>query len=192
MTTIVVVRKGMRACIAADTMAKYGSAKESAAYIVNADKLVEVRGAWLGPTGPASAQLVLKSYFAQPDVRADFSSAEAIFETVVDMQGALKEDYFLNPKEDERDAYESLQMEILVASPSGIFGIYPQRSVQEYSRYCAFGSGAEYALGAMHALYDTLASPEEVARRAIEAAAEFDDSTALPMNCYSVDLVPRG
>ena len=57
--------------------------------------------------------------------------------------GALKDDYFLIPKEDERDPYESLQMETLVASPAGIFGVYPLRSVQEYTRYYAFGSGAE-------------------------------------------------
>lgn len=190
MTTIVVVRKGLRACIAADTLAKYGSAKEPASFVFDSDKLVPVGNAWLGPTGPASAQLVLKSYFSQPDVRADFTSSLGIFETVNDMQSALKEDYFLNPKEDERDPFESSQMEILIASPSGIFGVYPLRSVQEFTRFGAFGSGAEYALGALQACYDAYDRPEDIARKAIESSATFDDSTGLPITCYGIDLLP--
>ena len=188
MTTIVAVRKGHRAVIAADTLAKYGEAKEPARYIADHDKLVQVGDAWIAPTGPASAQLVLRSYFSNPDHRRDFSDSQGIFETMVDMQSALKDDYFLNPKEDERDPYESSQMEILVASPHGIFGVYPLRSVQAYTRFYAFGSGAEYALGAMYICYEALAEPEDIARRAIEAAAEFDDSTALPMTLQSIVL----
>lgn len=188
MTTLVAVRKGARACLAADTLAKYGDAREPAAYIANHDKLLRIGDAWLGPTGPASAQLVLTSYFSQPDSRRDFSCVQGIFETVTDLQGALKEDYFLNPKEDERDSYESSQMEILIASPHGIFGVYPLRSVQEYSRFYAFGSGAEYALGAMYEAYDRLESAAEIARRGIEAAAEFDDSTSLPLTSAEVEL----
>lgn len=188
MTTIVAVRKGNRACIAADTLAKYGDAREPAAYIANHDKLLRIGDAWLAPAGPASAQLVLTSHFSHPEARRDFSSVQGIFETVTDLQGALKEDFFLNPKEDERDPYESSQMEIMVASPHGIFGVYPLRSVQEYRRFYAFGSGAEYALGAMYVAYDQLEDPAEIARRGIEAAAEFDDSTSLPFTSASVDL----
>lgn len=191
MTTVVVVRKGRLACIAADTLAKYGDAAEPAAYIANHDKLVQVGDAWLAPTGPASAQLVLQSYFAVRDRRADFSSPQGVFETFVDMQGSLKDDYFLNPKEDERDPFESSQMEILVASPAGVFGVYPLRSVQEYTRFYAFGSGAEYALGAMFFEYDRHDDPAVIAERAIQAAAEFDDSTALPITSRTVELGAR-
>lgn len=188
MTTIVVVRKGSAACIAADSLAKYGETRESAAYVTNHDKLVQIGDTWLGPTGPASAQLILASYFASGEARSDFGSSLGIFETFTDLMGALKEDYFLIPKEDERDPYESLQMETLVAGPAGIFGIYPLRSVQEYSRFYAFGSGAELAMGAMHACYEGLDDPVEVARVGLEAAAEFDDSTAAPFTYKRVTV----
>lgn len=188
MTTIVVVRKGGTAVIAADTLAKYGETREAAAYVANHDKLVQVGDAILGPTGPASAQLVLRSYFDGEEARQDFASPQGIFETFTDLMGALKDDYFLIPKEDERDPYESLQMETLVASPAGIFGVYPLRSVQEYTRYYAFGSGAELALGAMHAVYDGAEDPEEVARRGLDAAAEFDDSTDGPYTVRRITL----
>ena len=78
MTTIVAVRRGDLACIAADTLTKYGEALESADFVVNADKLVRVGDAWLGPTGPAAAQLVLSSYFGRPDVRGRTSGEQGL------------------------------------------------------------------------------------------------------------------
>lgn len=190
MTTIVVARKGSKACIGADSLAKYGSTLEHAGLIENSEKLVGVGGAWLGPTGPASAQLLLTSYFGDPEHRADFSSAQGIFETLIDLQGTLKDQYFLNPREDERDPFDSMQMELLIASPAGIFGAYPLRSVQEYSRYYAFGSGAEYALGAMFTAYDGAPDARSVVEAGLQAAAELDDSTAGPHSVRELDLTP--
>ena len=62
-------------------------------------------------------------------------------------------------------------------------------SVQEYTRFYAFGSGAELALGAMHAAWDRAAGAEEVARAGLEAAAAFDDSSSGPFSLYTLDLV---
>ena len=188
MTTVVTVKKRGLACIAADTLARYGSTCESADYIVNSDKILLIGDSWVCPTGPASAQLVLRSYFADLQRRRDFSSLDAIFETMREMQTVLKEEYHLNPKEEEGDAFDSMQMEIMIASPAGIFGAYPLRSIQEYSRFYAFGSGATYALGAMHAVYDRLASAEEIAAHGIQAAAAFDDSTRLPYTVHTLQL----
>ncbi len=189
MTSIVVVRKSGRICIAADTLAKYGDALESADYIANADKLLQVGDAWLAAAGPASTQQVLKSYFADPKAPRDFTSVDAVFETLLEMQGVLKDNYYLNPKEDERDAFDSMQMELLIASPSGIFGAYPLRSVMEYTRFYAFGSGAEYAMGAMHAVFERYERIEAIAAAGMEAAAAFDDSTGLPYTLKSMPLV---
>jgi ATP-dependent protease HslVU (ClpYQ) peptidase subunit len=188
MTTVIVTRKNGKVCIAADSLAKYGSTLESANLIANSEKLVQVGDAWLAPTGPASAQLVLKSYFADEKRARDFSSAQGIFETFVDMQGILKDDYYLNPKEDERDPFDSLQMEILIASPAGIFGVYPLRSIQEYTRYYAFGSGAEYALGAMHNAYESCPDASSVAKAGLEAATALDDSTGQPITLQEITL----
>lgn len=188
MTTLVVVKKNGRAALAADTLARFGGTLESAEYIANADKLISVGDAHLAPAGPASAQLVLRSYFDDPEHRVDFSGLQQIFETFREMQSALKESYHLNPKEDENDPFDSLQMEILLASPAGIFGVYPLRSVQEYTKFYAFGSGAPYALGALEALYDRFESAEELARRAVAAAAKFDDSSEVPVTVRGVEL----
>src|SRR5262249_21386298 len=100
----------------------------------------------------------------------------------------LKEDYFLNPSEDSADEFESSRFDCLIANRSGIFGLYALRSVQEYTRFYAFGSGYAYALGAMHAVYDKANSAEEVVRAGLEASAEFDGPTGLPIEVRSIPL----
>ncbi|MCI0564756.1 MAG: hypothetical protein MN733_40330, partial [Nitrososphaera sp.] len=101
---------------------------------------------------------------------------------------ALKSDYFLTQGEDKESPYESSHMHVLIANPYGIFGVYGLRSVDEYNKYWAFGSGTDYALGSLHTTYDRFDDAEEIARAAIEAAAEFDNATGLPLTSYSVEL----
>ena len=89
-------------------------------------------------------------------------------------------------KEDSQDDYESMRMELMIASPGGIFGAYPQRSVQEFRSFYAFGSGAEFALGAMSAACDRVDDAEALARIGVETAARFDVSTELPMTLRTI------
>ena len=57
MTTIAVVRKNGIAAIAADTMTKWGTGKESAAYIANNDKIVRAGDSYLGAAGSATTRI---------------------------------------------------------------------------------------------------------------------------------------
>ena len=102
---------------------------------------------------------------------------------------------FLNTKEDDDDAYESSQLTALVVNPSGIFGVYSMREVFEFDRFWAIGSGRDFALGAMYAIYDqagktksTSKAAETIARLGVSACAEYDTGTALPMNIATVKL----
>ena len=95
----------------------------------------------------------------------------AIFETFRKLHPILKEQHFLNPKEEEDDPYESTQVTALVANEHGIFGVYSMREVFEYSRYWAVGSGREFALGAMYAEYPQLRTAAAIARVGIAAGA---------------------
>lgn len=188
MTTVVAVRKGQVACVAADTLSRYGYQLEPASRIENADKILEIDDTLLAPTGPASAQLVLRSYFSDENRTRDFRGIDAIFETTRQMQGVLKEEYFLNPKEDDEQEFESMQMRMLVANSSGIYGVYALRSIQEYKKFYAFGSGSEYALGALEALYETDMSAEALAKRAVEVAASLDAATEVPVTTRTIEL----
>ena len=64
------------------------------------------------------------------------------------------------------------------------------REVFEYSQFWAAGTGREFALGAMQALYSRLPTAEAIARAGIEAGALFDKNSALPMTLYTVKYRP--
>ena len=188
MSTIVVVRKNGIAVIAADTMTKLGHNYESAKYIVGGSKMIRVGDNAIAQVGHASFCLVMSSYFDSLKNKVALDSPAAIFKAAQEMHRAFKDDYNLNPNEDSDDPFESSRQQILIANSSGIFGLYALRSVQEYSRFYAFGSGTDFALGAMHALYESDLDAESIARAAIRAAADFDDATAEPIEVQTFKL----
>jgi ATP-dependent protease HslVU (ClpYQ) peptidase subunit len=189
MTTIAVVRKNGYAAIAADTMTKWGTGKETAEYIVNHGKIFRVGNNFLGVTGNATFQAILRDYFSRPRVYARFDNPLEIFKTWQKLHTVLKQDYYLVAGHGEDDAIESSRMDVLIVNAHGIFGVAAHRTVQEFAKFYAFGSGGDVALGVMFALYsDRARSAEDIARLAIEGAAEFDDSTGAPVMSYSVKL----
>ncbi|MBX3661772.1 MAG: MFS transporter [Burkholderiales bacterium] len=188
MTTIVVVRKGGEAAIAADTMTKWGPAKESAAYVANHGKLLQVGDSWLGLTGNATFKTILSDYFSRRAAKPRFDTPLAIFRAWQSLHAALKSEYHLLPGSHDDEPLESTRFDTLIANRHGIFGVVAHRTVQEFSRYYAFGSGSPYAMGALHALYDGRLGAEALARRAVETAAEFDDATGLPVDVQCMRL----
>jgi ATP-dependent HslUV protease, peptidase subunit HslV len=189
MTTIVAVRKNGIAALAADTLTKWGSVRESADYVVNSGKIIKVGSSYLAVTGNATFKMILQDYFLENVKSARFDSPMEIFRTWNQLHGALKSRYFLAPEEDKENAVESSHMDVLIANPHGIFGVAAHRTVQEYSSFYAYGSGADYALGSMHAIYRRAGlGAAQIARQALDAAAEFDDSTGMPVQVVTVRL----
>ena len=185
MTTLVAVRKHDQIVIAADSLTTFGDIRLGAPHDASYDKIVRHRDTYIGLCGSAAHQLVFESLLKQhPD--CDFGSRLAIFESMRKFHPILKDQHYLNPKEEEDDPYESTQITALVANPHGIFGVYSMREVFEYTRFWAIGSGKEVALGAMHALYPRLRTAEAVAKAGIETGAVFDKNSALPMTLYSM------
>lgn len=189
MTTIAVVKKNDRIVIAADTLTMWGSTKESAAHIENFSKIVRVNDSYLGFAGSSAYQLVIRHWLAETEIEPQLDSVDDIFDTFLNLHSQLKERYFIREFDDERDQFESSRMNILIANTSGIFGVTGLRSVTEYKRFSALGSGCDYAIGAMHAIYrDEARSAIDIAKVAIEVSAEFDDSTGLPVESYEIEL----
>ena len=189
MTTIAVVRKNGYVAIAADTMTKWGSGKETAEYIVNNHKTFKVGDTVLAITGNTTFKSIFTDYFARPKVEARFDSVNNIFKTWQTMHAVLKEEYFLNAAASSDDPVESTRVDVLLANKHGIFGVVAHRTVQEFSKYYAFGSGADYAMGAMYAIYNNRnVDAEDIAKGAVKAAAEFNDGTGLPLTSYRIKL----
>ncbi len=185
MTTLVAVRKNDEIAIAADSLTTFGDTRLSAQFDRAPDKIVRYKGSYIGLCGSAAHQLVFESLLAK-HTDLDFSNKAQIFETFRKLHPILKEQHFLNPKEEEDDPYESTQVTALVANEHGIFGVYSMREVFEYTQYWAVGSGREFALGAMYAQYKRRKTAAAVARAGIEAGATFDKNSGLPMTLYTI------
>lgn len=192
MSTITVVKKNGVAAIAADTLTKWGYAKESATYVANHEKILRLGDSYVGVAGSATAEHAIRDYFSRRKQPPRLATSAQIFRTFTALHGVLKEEYFLNPKDEDEDSYESSRSDVLILNEHGIFGVDAYRCVQEFTKFYAYGGGCEYALGAMYAVYDSELSAEEIARLGVEASAEFDDSTGLPITSYTVRLkAPR-
>jgi ATP-dependent protease HslVU (ClpYQ) peptidase subunit len=197
MSTVVVAKKDGKVCIAADSLTSFGDLRLSSVYDAAHDKVLRYDENYLGIVGSAAHQLVLESVFASKKVvdkkiEIDFSSRLAIFESFLALHPLLKEKYFLNAKDEDDDPYESTQIDALIANPFGIFGVHSLREVTEYNKFWAIGSGAEYALGAMFAVYDSAASAEEIAQAGVAAGAEFNNASSMPLSSYVIDLHQPG
>ncbi len=189
MTTIVAVKKNGVIAIAADTLTTFGNTRLPAVMDSSHDKILHLADSHIGVCGSAAHHLVLASLLTKmPELQ--LNSKAAIFETFRKLHPVLKEECFLNPKEDEDDPYESSQITALIANASGLYGIYSMREVFEYTQFWAIGSGHEFALGALHHAYPRYESAEEIARAGVEAGIAFDKNSATPITLYSVTLKP--
>jgi ATP-dependent HslUV protease subunit HslV len=187
MTTLVVVRKGDTVAIAADSLTTFGDTRLAASHDRTYDKIVRYKDNYIGLCGSAAHQLVFESLLAKHD-DLDFTHKAGIFETFRMLHPILKEQHFLNPKEEEDDPYESTQITALIANGRGIFGVYSMREVFEYTQFWAAGTGREFALGAMHSLYARLKTADAVAKAGVQAGAVFDKNSGLPLTLYSLPL----
>lgn len=188
MTTIVVVRKDGQACIAADSLTLFGSKKYSATYKAEPSKILRVGESWVALIGSPAHRQVIESLLREHPGALRLDSRQNIFESFRALHPVLKEQYFLNPQE-EKEPYESIQLDMLIANRHGTFYLSTLRDVYEFSRFWAIGSGCEFALGALYVLYGQKLDARAIAEGAVRAACEFDNSSSLPLTCQSIALV---
>jgi ATP-dependent protease HslVU (ClpYQ) peptidase subunit len=189
MTTIVVVKKDGKVAIAADTLTTWGNTKESAEYVINHQKIIPYQDNYLGISGSATLHIAVEDFLSVAKKDIKMENVADIFRFGLKLHRKLKKKYFLRPDTDDDDSFETFRGDILIANPHGIFGLTAYRYVQEYSKFYAHGSGWEYALGAMFAVYDdNRRTAENIAEIGTEAGAEFDDASSLPINCHALDL----
>jgi ATP-dependent protease HslVU (ClpYQ) peptidase subunit len=173
--------------IAADGLTTFGDTRLARSYKGEHDKILSIAGSWIGICGSSAHHLVLQSAFSKlEDVK--LGSRMEVYETFRRLHPILKEHAFLNPKEDDDDPYESSQIQALIANSSGIYGVYSYREVFEFDRVWAAGSGRSFALGAMHALYESELSAARIAEAGVAAGIEFDTSSGPPIVVHEIQL----
>ena len=77
---------------------------------------------------------------------------------------------------DDQSPFGDFDSDFLLGTPTGAFVVPGQGSVIPITRFFAIGSGGELAMGAMHTLYDSATSAEDLARRAVRTANELSES----------------
>lgn len=183
------VKKNGVAVIAADTLTTWGNMKESAEHIVNHEKIMKFQDNYLAFTGSSAFKLVVEHWLSGSKRKPKFDSVSSIFDSWLGFHEKLKDEYFMRADDEDSDPFETSRMNVLIANPQGIFSVGVLRTVIEYKTFTALGSGCDFALGAMRAVYyDETKSASDIANTGIEVAAEFDDGTGLPMHSYSVKL----
>ncbi|MDO9358295.1 MAG: MFS transporter [Polaromonas sp.] len=192
MTTLVVVKKAGQVVIAADALITFGDTRLTSRYEANS-KIFKVET----PTGPsyvgmagtvAHFPVLRKAMAALPKDQLRFGSKDEIFDTFNKIHPVLKEAFFLQTKEDDKDPYESSQFSVLIANASGIYGLYSYREVFEFQQFWGIGSGRSFALGAMHASWDKAKTAREVAMAGVTAGCEFDKNSAGPVELFTIKL----
>jgi ATP-dependent HslUV protease, peptidase subunit HslV len=187
-TTITVVRKDGQVAIATDALVTFGDTRLAHGYEAN-DKVFRIGNSWVGMAGTTAHFPVLrKALGTLPAGELQLDSRDAVFETFLKLHPKLKEQFFLNTKEEDSDPYESSQYTVAVANASGIYGVYSYREVFEFERFWSIGSGRSFALGAMYGAWDRLKSAREIAELGVRAGCEFDKNSAGPVKAHTIKL----
>ena len=190
MTTVVVVRKNGQVAIAADTLVTFGDTRlthrlESNTKIFRVD--TDSGTSYIGMAGTVAHFPVLRKALATlPREILQLGSREEVFDTFTKLHPYLKDNFFLQTKEEDHDPYESSQFSVLIANASGIYGLYSYREVFEFKEFWSIGSGRSFALGAMHAVYDKAKTAREVAQAGLAAGCEFDRNSDGPWDMFSL------
>ena len=174
--------------IAADTLVTFGDTRLAHGYEAN-EKLFKVGDSWIGMAGTTAHFPVLRrvlNILSPDDLK--LHSRDEVFDTFLKLHPKLKENFFLNSKEEDSDPYESSQFTALIANATGVYGVYSYREVFEFERFWAIGSGRSFALGAMHAVYDKSKTAREVAETGGRAGCEFDKNSAGPLQTHTLKL----
>ena len=175
MSIAAAVQKQGQIVIAADTQDNFGSSKVG---IENyrSKKILPIGDSYIAATGWGIYEDILTDYFTHvPEVALDTKAH--IFAFFMKFWRDLHEHYSFvkdQSEEEHESPFGGLDATFLIANPQGIFYVSSNMSVTKFERYFAIGSGADFSLGVMYALYDTDLPAEAIAEKAVEAAKTFN------------------
>ena len=174
MSIAVAVRGKNEIVIASDSKRTFGSGAVPEENLSDL-KIRKVGAAYLAATGWGLYSNILDDYFAtKKQVR--LVDSRSIFSFFRRFWTDLHERYSFvsDQRPDDESPFGDLDASFLIVSSKGIFSVACDMSVTEFKQYYAIGSGAPYALGALHALHRPGADPEPAARKAVAAACGLD------------------
>lgn len=187
MSTIIAVSKNRKTVIACDSADYVGSTRCHSA--VFPGKVLSVVGSFIACAGFTVYRNILAHYLRQGAVRPRLADEGQVLEFFLKFWRAMKEDYhFVNDSSDVNSPspFADLGAEFIVANSAGIFKVKEILSVSRFTSYCAIGSGASHAEGALHVAYGRFSTAREVATAAMDAALAFDAASGGEVMIYEV------
>ncbi len=175
MSIALAIEKNGELIVAADTLTSFGHTKVPPV-LHAAEKVRRVGNNFLATTGWGLYENILDDVIARRK-NIKLGSRGQIFDFFLRLWNDLHKKYsFVNDQIDEKEAgpFGNLDSTFIIAGRSGIYYVGPDMSVTKVKHYFAIGSGAQFALGALHGLFDSKLGAEAIARRAVEAAISFD------------------
>ncbi len=174
MTAIVAVRKGKKSVIASDSLTTFGS-RHVTTDNHSSLKIRKVGNSYVALSGYTLYKNILDDYLK--DRRTiKLNSKEAIYRFILKFWKELKDNYsYVNNQSGSKyQPFADLNSRFLILNKNGIFTVDSNMTVTRFKQYYAIGSGSDYCLGALHALYHTDMSAKEIARKSIAAGIAFD------------------
>ncbi len=174
MSVIIAVTRNGRTVMCADTLTTFGDSQKVPAENLATLKIRRLGSSIVGAAGWAVYDCIVRDYLGErvPELETEGQ----IFAFFMDLWRVMHDKYsFVNDQAQSKDSpFGDLDSSFILANRNGIFKVSPDMDVSRFGQFFAIGSGAEYAMGAVHALYATVESAEELARRGVATASQFD------------------
>ena len=187
MTTICAVIKNNQITIGCDGQTNNGILKLPKIE-ANRNKLITKDDAIIGISGWSVVNNLLAHAITDKSLTLDFNGNIDLLFPVIEFHKYVKENFFFQPN--SSDTFESLDCDFLIINKYGLFHIDAFRSVNKFKTFYAIGSGKEIALGALDILYDLQLTPEEMVKKAIETASNYDIYTGGDISIKTIEINP--
>lgn len=189
MSVAVAVQKNQQIAIASDTQDNFGANKVSFDNY-RSQKIVRIGDSYVATTGWGLYEDILNDYLlTNQDVSLE--TKPLIFSFFKTFWKDLHESYnFVKDQADDDDEspFGDLDSTFLIVNRNGLFYVASNMSITKFEKYFAIGSGADFSLGTVYALYDLDFSAEEIARRAVESAKTFNLFCGGEIDLFQVEI----
>jgi ATP-dependent protease HslVU (ClpYQ) peptidase subunit len=170
MTVAAAVQKNKCIVIGADTQTNFGdNGMPNDNYGVS--KILTINGSYIAGSGWGLYDNILNDLLqSKKNKNLKLSDEKTIFKFFNAFYFTLKEEYsYVNSQcNSDNTPFADLDSRFLITNKNGIFLVSAKISVHKFEKYYAIGSGCDYALGAVHALYDSDLSATEICKKAIQ------------------------
>ena len=182
MSIAVAIKKDNHVVLATDSQTTFGATSLGANNLTT-KKIRRIGSAYLATTGWGLYEDMLRDFVESRKQPPRLNNQKAIFSFFLKFWKQLHEKYsYVNDQPNEKDSpFGDLDSSFLIVNSSGIYHVASDMSVTKFEKYFAIGSGCDYALGVVYALYDELEA-KELAKRAVDAAAHFNVYCGGPLN----------